>query len=135
MKRKSFCFSMFLLMSGVVVAYGQKTVDATLVGKWCYINPQANSMESMTNSCVTLNADGTYEISLDRSTLPGGFSIAQDTDYGTWWVQGNRVFYISQSQGEGSFRFQKLNHPRMDNLPLVVLNGQAFGAASPRDPW
>ena len=111
-------------------------VAPELVGKWCYLKPAAESIESLTNSCITLNADGTYELNLDRSVMSGrAFAGVQNTDYGTWSVQEGRIFYNSSSQGKGSMRFVKANNPRLDNTPTVILEGAVFCPASPRDPW
>ncbi len=111
-------------------------IATELVGKWCFINLAASS-DALSNSCITLNADGTFEASLDRSTLPSAntFSVLQDTDFGKWWAKGNRVFYSSSANGQGSFAFQKANHPRLENTPMIVLNGIAFAAATMHDPW
>lgn len=108
-----------------------------LVGKWCYINLAAGTSDAITNSCITLNADGSFEANLDRSVLPNvnSFPGIQDSDYGKWWVKVNRIFYNSNANGQGSFVFQKMNHPRLDNAPMLVLNGIAFITASSHDPW
>ena len=107
-----------------------------LAGKWCFINLNTTA-DVISNSCITLNADGTFEATLDRSTLPQGTSLPtlQDNDYGTWWAKGNQIFYKSSSNGQGSFVFQKVNHPRLENMPMIVISGVAFAAASPHDPW
>lgn len=108
-----------------------------LVGKWCYVNLNANTSDALSNSCITLNADGSFEATLDRSTLPGNVSVGnlQDSDYGKWWVKGNRIFYNATSNGQGSFVFQKARHPREENTPLLILNGITFATASSHDPW
>ncbi len=108
-----------------------------LVGKWCFINLAAGTADAMTNSCVTLNADGTFDAVLDRSMLPNGnaFPGLQDSDNGKWWVKGNRIFYNSNSNGQGSYVFEKKNHPRLENTPMIVLSGIAFVTASSHDPW
>ena len=112
-------------------------VPPEFVGKWCYVNLAANTTDAVTNSCITLNADGSFEAVLDRSTLPSlnSFSVLQDSDFGKWWVKGNRIFYNSSSNGQGSFVFQKMRHPRLENSPMLVLNGVAFATASSHDPW
>ena len=108
-----------------------------LVGKWCFINLSSNTTDAITNSCITLNADGTFEAVLDRKMLPTGASLGtlQDSDYGKWWVSNNRIFYNSASNGQGSFDFQKINHPRLENTPMIVCSGVAFATASSHDPW
>ncbi len=92
-----------------------------LTGKWCFINLAAGTADVITNSCITLNTDGTFEAVLDRKMLPNAnsFSNLQDSDYGKWWVNGNRIFYNSLANGQGSFEFQKLNHPRLENTHCI----------------
>jgi hypothetical protein len=111
-------------------------VTPELVGKWCYVNLISNS-DIITNSCITLNSDGTFEVVVDPGTLPRGTNLAtlQTNDYGKWYVKNNRLYYNSNSNGQGSFQLQKTNHPRLENTPMIVLNGVAFAASSPRDPW
>ena len=108
-----------------------------LVGKWCFINLSSNTADAITNSCITLNADGTFEAVLDRKMLPNASSFGnlQDSDYGKWWVSNGRIFYNSTSNGQGSFDFQKVNHPRLENTPMIVMNGIAFATVSSHEPW
>jgi len=108
-----------------------------LVGKWCYINLSTTTADAITNSCITLNVDGTFEAVLDRKMLPNAnsFSNLQNSDYGKWWVSNNRFFYNSTSNGQGSFDFQKINHPKLENTPMIVFNGIAFATASSHDSW
>jgi hypothetical protein len=111
-----------------------------LVGKWCYYNLGNGDEGKLSNTCVTLNADGSYEFFVDASTLVKVNSMfpgvpAQQTDYGTWWVRDNSIYYNSQSKGSGSFQFQKMNNPQDKTMPMIVLNGATFAPAVPRDPW
>jgi len=112
-------------------------VAAELVGKWCFMNVVTTTADTPTNSCITLNADGTYEATIDRSTLPQGNALPAfpDTDSGRWWVRGNRLFYQSGSKGDGSYFFQKVNHPRSPDVPMVVINGITFVTASSHGAW
>lgn len=135
---------LFHLLSFVVIVFSalacnaqseDKPVPTELVGKWCYVNIDAGNT-GPSASCFTLNQDGTFEATLDRSTLPSGSNFSgSDNDSGSWWVKGNRLFYNSQSNGQGSFTLQKVNHPRLENTPMIVLNGISFASDSPRSPW
>ncbi|GHM99287.1 hypothetical protein WSM22_07770 [Cytophagales bacterium WSM2-2] len=114
----------------------EQSIAPELAGKWCYINTIASSADAITNSCINLNDDGSFEFTIDATTLPKGISIPlQQNDTGKWWVKDNRLFYSSQSSGQGSFSFQKINHPRLENTPMIVVNGISFATATPRDPW
>jgi len=119
---------------------GKGEVAAELVGKWCYVNVYStNSGGSSSSNCFVLNADGTYEYSGESSRsvntpdFNGGTS-SQSSDRGTWWVQGDQLFYNSQTKGQGSYQFQKRNHPK-NNDPMIVINGQAYVTFYNKQPW
>jgi hypothetical protein len=112
-------------------------VPLELVGKWCYMS---NSLSSSTNKCITLNADGTYiyngesSRSVNTPEVYGG-TASQGNDSGTWYVQGDRIYYNSQTQGQGSYRLEKRNHPKNVNDPMIVLDGEAYVTATLKAPW
>jgi hypothetical protein len=143
MKTVQFLLVLTLLVSSASYLPAQSNdsqseqIAPELVGRWCFIDLSRSTMDAISNSCITLNEDGTFEAVLDRKMLPNAnsFSNLQDSDYGKWWVTGNRIFYNSPSNGQGSFTFQKMNHPRLENTPMVVLNGIAFATASSHEPW
>jgi hypothetical protein len=115
-------------------------VSQELAGKWCYVNVYSNnSGGSSTSKCIVLNADGTYEYSGESSRSAStpdayGGTSSQSADRGTWWVQGDRIFYNSQSQGQGSYQFVKRNHPRNGD-PMIVLDGEAYVTFYNKQPW
>lgn len=116
------------------------SIAPELAGKWCFYNLANGDEGRLSNTCVTLNADGSYEFFIDGATMTKVSSLfpgtpVQESDYGTWWVQGSRIFYSSQTHGKGSFQFQKMNQPTDTKVPLILLNGITFAPASPRDPW
>lgn len=120
---------------------GKGQVAMELVGKWCYVNVNSyNSGGSSSSTCITLNADGTYEYysensrSVSTPDLYGGTS-SQNSDRGTWYLQGDRIFYNSQTQGSGSYRLEKRNHPKNVNDPMIVLDGEAYVTAYNKPPW
>jgi hypothetical protein len=116
---------------------GSGQVAMELVGKWCYMS---NSLNSSSNRCITLNADGTYSYSSESSRsvntaeVYGGTS-SQGLDQVTWYVQGNRIYYNSQTQELGSYRLEKRNHPKNVGDPMIVLDGEAYVTATPKQPW
>ncbi len=115
----------------------EQKIAPELVGKWCFMNITGSTADVLTNSCITLNADGSFEASLDRSALPNANSMPelQSSDYGTWWASGNRLYYNSSTNGKGAYSFQKVNHPRLPNTPMILINGIAFVTASSHDAW
>jgi hypothetical protein len=137
MKKIGFLIFFGCFAVNVFAQSNEQSIPQELVGKWCYINLEITN-DQITSSCLTLNADGTFEAVLDRSSLPNSSSLPpnfQDTETGKWWVKGNQMFYSSSSNGQGSFSLQKMNHPRLENTPMIVLNGIAFATASSKDAW
>lgn len=118
-----------------------KGVAMELVGKWCWINvTSTNSGGTQSSRCIVLNADGTYLYQSERSASVNtdafyGGTNSQSSDQGTWYVQGDRIFYHSQTTGQGSYRLEKRNHPKNVNDPMIVLDGEAYVTATFRQPW
>jgi len=139
MKKYLFLSIVCFLSLNLLAQNNDQPVAQELVGKWCFTNLNGSTADVITNSCVVLNADGSYEASLNRNDIPAGVSvpILKDSDYGKWWAKGNRLFFESSTDDEakGSFVFQKVNHPRLENTPMIVVYGVAFAAASPREKW
>jgi hypothetical protein len=115
-------------------------VAQELVGKWCWINTTTtNSGGSSSSECFVLNANGTYEYASERSmdTNTNAFyagTSSQGSDRGTWWVQGDRLFYNSQTRGQGSYQLQKRNHPKNGD-PMIVLDGDTYVTYYQKQPW
>jgi hypothetical protein len=111
-----------------------------LVGKWCWTNvTSTNSGGSSSSECIVLNANGTYEFASERSmdTNTNAFyagTSSQGADRGTWWVQGDRIFYNSESRGQGSYQLQKQNHPKTGD-PMILLNGDPYVTFYQKQPW
>ncbi len=120
---------------------GSGSVAQELVGKWCWTNvTNTNSGGVSSDQCITLNGDGTYlyygerSMSVNDPSFAGGTN-SQSSDRGTWWVQGDRLFFNSQAKGQGSYRLEKRNHPRNVNDPMIVLDGEPFVTAYQKAPW
>ena len=112
-------------------------IPMELVGQWCYMNMSTNSQSSR---CVVLNADGTYTFSSEssRSVNTDAFSggtASQGADRGTWYVQGDRIYYNSQTTGQGSYKLEKRNHPKNVNDPMIVIDGESYVTTTSRPPW
>lgn len=122
-------------------AAGTKGVAMELVGQWCWVDvTSTNSGGSSSSRCITLNADGTYTYEAERSMSVNtnayyGGTNSQSSDRGTWYVQGDRIYYTSQINGQGSYRLEKRNHPRNVNDPMIVLDGEAYVTQTYRQPW
>jgi len=120
---------------------GQGQVAMELVGKWCWTDVNNyNSGASSSSTCITLNGDGTYQYysessrSVNTTDFAGGTN-SQSSDNGTWWVQGDRIFYNSATRGQGSYRLEKRNHPKNVNDPMIVLDGEAYVTFYNKPPW
>jgi len=121
--------------------YGQGQVPQELVGKWCFVDVNNyNQGASSTSECLTLNADGTYQYESESSRSVNtpdyyGGTNSQGSDRGTWYVQGDRIYYNSQTQGQGSYRLEKRNHPVNVNDPMIVIDGRSFVTQYNKPPW
>lgn len=110
---------------------------ADLVGQWCYLK---SSTGTFSGRCITLNADGTYRYTEERSMsvqtdeIVGG-TASQGADSGTWYVQGDRLYYQSATRGSGSYRLERRNHPKNVNDPMIVLDDEPFVTTTQRPPW
>lgn len=120
---------------------GTKKVASELVGKWCYVNVNSyNNGGSSTEECIVLNANGTYQYGYESSRSVNtdsyyGGTNSSDSDSGTWWVQGSRIYYNSNmGKGQGSYELQKQNHPK-NNDPMIVLDGKTYVSYYKKNPW
>ena len=107
-----------------------------LVGKWCYMsNIQANDGGRMSNTCVTLNGDGTYEYySETSSSNPYGGTSSQTSDAGRWSATATTITSNSNKGETKTFTIEKRNHPKT-NDPMLMIDGQAFVTAYQKQPW
>lgn len=116
------------------------SVATELVGSWCYMNTTSTySGGSSYSRCIALNGDGTYtfhaegSISVNTGDLSGG-TASQNSDSGTWYVQGDRIFYQSNSGQNGSYQLRKINHPKTGD-PMIVLDGDSYVTKYQKAPW
>jgi len=127
--------------SDPTVTSGPKNIPQELAGKWCWVDvTNTNTGGTSSDACITLNADGTYDFYSERSMSATNQAFSAGTnsatsDRGTWWVQGQRIYYNSESRGPGSFTLQKRNHPKNPGDPMIVLDGQPFVTQYQRAPW
>lgn len=116
-----------------------------LVGKWCYLTSNYNSLynasnSSFTNECFTLKDDGTYTYSFEsnRSTnTPGvyGYSNNSDSDQGTWsYDGGNKLTVNSAKSGTKIYTIEKKNHPKNKD-PMIFIEGRGYVTYFNKTPW
>lgn len=119
---------------------GGGRVAQELVGKWCWTNVNStNTGGSSSSECIVLNGNGTFEYASERSmdTNTSSFyagTSSQGSDRGTWWVQGDRIYYNSQARGQGSYQLQKINHPKTGD-PMIVLDGEPYVTYFQKPRW
>jgi len=120
---------------------GNKSIPQELAGHWCVMSSTSSSSGgSFSSECIQLNPDGTYiytsesSRSVNTPDLAGGTS-SQGGDRGTWWMEGERLFYNSPTYGAGSYRLEKRNHPKNTSDPMIVLDGKAFVTTKLKPAW
>jgi hypothetical protein len=119
---------------------GGGLIAQELVGKWCWTNVNAtNTGGSSSSECIVLNGNGTFEYASERAmdTNTNSFyagTSSQGSDRGTWWVQGDRIYYNSQARGQGSYQLQKINHPKTGD-PMIVLDGEPYVTYFQKPRW
>lgn len=121
-------------------------VPAELAGKWCYVNVVSTGSGGWsTDECITLRENGTYEYYSENSgsatvtnqyggQVATGGTASQNSDAGTWSLQGNMIVARSQSGAVQSFTFEKRNHPKNGD-PMIVLNGRTYVTFYNKPPW
>ncbi len=122
-------------------APGNKRVAQELVGKWCWTNvTSTNSGGRISERCITLNGDGSYQyeaessMSVNTNAYAGGTN-SQSSDRGTWSYDGVRIYYNSQmGQGSGSYLLEKRNHPKNGD-PMIVLDGETYVTYYQKPRW
>lgn len=140
------------LGDGEPVASGQNgnavggSTASELAGKWCYVNVTSTGSGGwMTDECITLNENGTYEFYSENSgsatvtnqyggQVAFGGTSSQNQDAGTWQVQGNSLIAQSRSGGRQTFSLEKRNHPTNGD-PMIVLNGRTYVTHWQKAPW
>jgi hypothetical protein len=107
-----------------------------LVGKWCYLsNVTASNGGRMSDECFTIYANGTYQYYAETSSSgPNGGSASQQSDTGTWSLNGSSLIVNSRSQGRSVYPLTKRNHPK-NNDPMLCLDGRCFVTYGPKPPW
>lgn len=111
-------------------------ISQELVGKWCYLsNIQANDGGRMSEICITLNGDGTYEYYGEtNSSNPYGGSSSQESDSGHWTATSTTITANSNSGETKNFTLEKRNHPKTGD-PMLIIDGDAFVTAYQKQPW
>ena len=107
-----------------------------LVGKWCYqSNINAQGGGRMSNICVTLNANGTYEYYGETSSSnPYGGSASQGYDAGRWTATANSLTARSDRGKTTTYTLERKNHPKTGD-PMLIVDGQPFVTFYKKRPW
>jgi hypothetical protein len=110
-----------------------KTLDLSIAGKWCFELPSSGTGKSI--ECMVFNADGTYAYSTETPHIgSSNLKASLYSDEGIWWLENNQIFFSTQKQGQGSYNFEKINHPESGE-PMISFDGKTFISASNHAPW
>lgn len=126
-------------------AGGRSSAGQELVGKWCYLTSNYNSLGSTSNSsateeCIVIKADGTYEFSSESSRSAGsatyyGGTSSSDYDTGTWRYDGGSTISVtSQKTGAHSYTLEKRNHPKTGD-PMIFIDGRGYVTFYQKPGW
>lgn len=115
---------------------GGGSVPQELVGKWCYqSNVTSNDGGRMSNTCFTLNSNGTYQYySETNSSNPYGGTSSQSSDAGRWSATATTLTSYSNSGQTKTFNLEKRNHPKTGD-PMLIVDGGAFVTFYQKQPW
>lgn len=130
---------------GGSAAAGRSTSGQELVGKWCYLTSNYNSLGSTSNSsateeCIIVKADGTYEFSSESSRSAGsatyyGGTSSSGYDSGTWrYDGGNTLSVTSQKTGPHTYTLEKRNHPKTGD-PMIFIDGRGYVTFYQKPGW
>ena len=115
----------------------QGSIPQELVGKWCYyasVRPNYGNMRT-SESCFTLNADGTYEYYENNHTGGAPGTYTSDTrDSGRWSATATSITAISNNTGAATYQLEKRNHAKNGD-PMLVVDGKEFVTFYKRMPW
>ena len=111
-------------------------VPPELVGKWCYMaNIQANNGGRMSERCVTLFQNGTYQYySETNSSNPNGGTSSQSSDSGRWTATATTFTAYSNTGETKTYSLEKRNHPKTGD-PMLIVDGDAFVTYYQKQPW
>jgi hypothetical protein len=117
------------------------STDQSIVGKWCWVNVANTSYNNSSSHsrCIVIHANGTYEYSGESAYSGDGGSYtyganSQQSDNGTWSLNGNTITIVSQRDGKQVLPFQKKNHPKNGD-PMIVIDGDAYVTFYQKNPW
>ena len=125
---------------GSPAAGGGGGIDQSIVGTWCWTNAQNTSNATSSNTrCVIIKGDGTYNYTYEGSIsgYGGGYyggSNNQDSDHGTWRLNGNQIQVNSAKEGQAVYSFEKRNHPKTGD-PMIIIDGDAYVTYYQKAPW
>lgn len=119
---------------------GASGVRPELAGKWCYFNSvSANSGGGrMTEECITLNGDGSYQYFTATSAsayAPGiyGGTASQGNDSGRWTATASTITAQSSKGQTTSYTLELRNNKNND--PMICLEGRCYATAWQKAPW
>jgi hypothetical protein len=115
---------------------GGGSIQADLAGKWCYLSStNTYSGSRMSNACLTLYPDGTFQYYGESATsVETGSATSQQSDSGTWTATESSITAHSRTRGTKTYSLRKMNHPKNGDA-MLVLDGQWFVTAVQRRPW
>lgn len=123
------------------------TIDRSIVGKWYYYSSSSNYYSSGSSSSeriLEIKQDGTYKYYYEGGVsatnydqygneVMHGQSGREDSDSGTWRLQGNTLHVNSNTEGYQTYTLQKQNN--QNNEPMIVIDGDPYVTYYKKPPW
>lgn len=113
---------LFLFVFLSLPAWAQ-SVPPEMCGTWTYLSGGQGSY--MGTRTLTLSADGTYQYySESSSSGSAGSYYGNNSDAGTWYVQGNMIYGNSQSEGPIELPFSM--YPNENGDIVLDIDGDVY---------
>lgn len=114
---------MVLLMLLLGVACLAQQVPSQMCGRWSYLSGGQGSY--MSTRTLVLYENGTYEYSSESSSSGQyGSTYGNDTDSGTWYVQGDTI--IANSQNQGMMQLPFAMYPNQNGDIVLEIDGDVY---------
>lgn len=113
----------FLIVLLLSVAAWAQQVPGEMCGRWTYLSGGQGSY--MSSRTLVLYENGTYEYSSESSSSGQyGSTYGNDSDSGSWYVQGDTI--IANSQNQGMMQLPFAMYPNNNGDIVLEIDGDVY---------